>query len=185
MRGYILILLLPAFSSQCSDFWVSECNLGPDEVINKTPLPGQDDAIRICQDLCNIQTDCTYWQWSGPQETCTLLRYSYLSTCLNVSSTSRPDFSTCLSQDSGTCSDFVDEDCQMSGQVVYQPENVVDAFACQEYLRLLGPVKGAEVFFFSDLEGVCYLLDSSNRSCVSMSGPVSLPVEECEEDTMN
>ena len=58
-----------------------------------------------------------------------------------------------------------------------------DAFACQEFLQLLGPVYGAEVFFFSDLEGVCYLLDSADRPCVSMSGPVEPSVGECDEDT--
>ena len=60
MIGYI-ILLLPALSFQCSDFWVSECHLDQDEVILKVPLPGQDDALTICQDLCNVQFDCTYW----------------------------------------------------------------------------------------------------------------------------
>ena len=71
----------------------------------------------------------------------------------------------------------------MSGQVMFQTEAVIDAFACQEYLQLLGPVYGAEVFFFSDLEGVCYLLDSADRACVSMSGPAEPSVAECEEDT--
>ena len=56
---------------------------------------------------------------------------------------------------------------------------VVDAFTCQEYLNTLGSTFGAEVFFFSDLEGVCYLLDSPDRSCLSMSGPAGRPVTEC------
>ena len=183
MRGHILLLFLPALSSQCSDLWVSDCDLDPDEVILQVPFPSQDDAMRICQDLCNAQFDCSYWQWSGPQMTCTLLRYSYLSKCQNVSSTSSPELSTCFSQDSGTCDDFVDEDCQMSGQVMFQTDAVIDAFACQEYLQLLGSMYGAEVFFFSDLEGVCYLLDSPDRSCLSMSGPRAPSMAECEEAT--
>ena len=183
MRGHILLLLLPALSSQCSDFWVSECQFDPDEVILQAPLPSQEDAIKICQDLCKAQFDCTYWQWNGPQMTCTLLTSSYLSLCRNISSTASPDLQTCLSQDSGTCDDFSDEDCEMSGRVLFQTDAVIDAFACQEFLQLLGPVYGAEVFFFSDLEGVCYLLDSPDRSCVSMSGPVAPSVENCEEDT--
>ena len=113
--------------------------------------------------------------------TCTLLKYSYLSLCHNISSTARPEFLTCVSQDSGTCDDFVDEDCEMRGQVMFQSDAVIDAFACQEFLQLLGPVYGAEVFFFSDLEGVCYLVDSVDRSCVSMSGPVAPSVGDCEE----
>ena len=71
----------------------------------------------------------------------------------------------------------------MNAKVVWQSDAVIDAFACQEYLQLLGPVYGAEVFFFSDLEGVCYLLDSADRACVSMSGPAEPSVAECEEDT--
>ena len=118
--------------------------------------------------------------------TCTLLllrRYTYLSRCRNVSSTASPGIVTCISQESGTCDDFVDEDCEMSGQVLFETDTVIDAFACQEYLQLLGPVYGAEAFFFSDLEGVCYLLDSTDRACVSMSGPAEPSVGECEEET--
>ena len=69
----------------------------------------------------------------------------------------------------------------MNAKVVWQSDAVIDAFACQEYLQLLGPVYGAEVFFFSDLEGVCYLLDSADRACVSMSGPAEPSVEKCDE----
>ena len=71
----------------------------------------------------------------------------------------------------------------MSGQILFETNTVINALACQEYLQLLGPVYGAEVFFFSDLEGVCYLLDSADRACVSMSGPAEPSVADCEEDT--
>ena len=181
----VLILnLLPALSIQCSDFWVSQCQLGgPGEVINQVELPTQDGAVIICQDLCNVHFDCTYWQWSGPEMTCTLLTSSYLSLCHKISSTASPGISTCLSQDSGTCDDFVDEDCEMSGQVRFETDTVTDAFACQDFLQLLGPMYEAEVFFFSDLEGVCYLLDTADRACVSMSGPVQPSLGECEEVT--
>ena len=67
----------------------------------------------------------------------------------------------------------------MSGQVVFQADNVVDALTCQEYLDTLGSTFGAKVFVFSDLDGVCNLLDSPDRSCLSMSGPAARPVEEC------
>ena len=70
----------------------------------------------------------------------------------------------------------------MSGKVLFQSDAVIDAFACQEYLQDLGPVYGAELFFFSDLEGVCYLLDTTDRSCVSMSGPATPSVNKCKED---
>ena len=71
----------------------------------------------------------------------------------------------------------------MSGQVLFQTDNLTDVFACQEFLQLLGPVYGAEVFFFSELEGVCYLVDSPDRSCVSMSGPAAPSVEKCDDTT--
>ena len=67
----------------------------------------------------------------------------------------------------------------MSGKVLFQDDALVDAVGCQELLQLLGPVYGAEVFFFSDMEGVCYLLDSPNRSCISLSGPAAPSVEMC------
>ena len=71
----------------------------------------------------------------------------------------------------------------MSGQILFQTDAVIDAFACQEYLQLLGPVYEAKVFFFSDMDGVCYLLDSPDRTCLSLSGPADPSVAECEEDT--
>ena len=182
MRGHILLLLFPALSFQCSDFWVSECQLGPDEVILQVPIPETHDAIKICQGLCNAQSGCNYWQWSGLQMTCSLLTSSYLSGCRNISSTASPELQTCLSQDSGTCDDLIDEDCEMNGQVLFQADTLTDVFACQEFLQLLGPVYGAEVFFFSDLDGVCFLLDKADRSCVSMSGPAAPSVGDCEED---
>ena len=113
---------------------------------------------------------------------CTLLTSSYLSLCHNISSTASPELSTCLTQDSGTCDDFVDEDCKMNGQVLWQSDLVIDAFDCQEKLQFWEAVYGAEVFFLSDLEGVCYLLDSPDRSCVSMSGPAAPSVVDCQED---
>ena len=70
----------------------------------------------------------------------------------------------------------------MSGQILFETDTLTDAFACQEYLQLQGSVYGAEVFFFSDLEGVCYLLDSADRACVSMSGPAEPSVGECNSD---
>ena len=71
----------------------------------------------------------------------------------------------------------------MNGKVMFQTDTVTDALACQEFLQLLGPMYEAEVFFFSDLEGVCYLLDSADKACVSMSGPAAPSVTECEETT--
>ena len=71
----------------------------------------------------------------------------------------------------------------MSGQVMVATDTVIDAFECQVFLQLLGPMYEAEVFFFSDLEGVCYLMDGADRACVSMSGPVQPSLGDCEEDT--
>ena len=70
----------------------------------------------------------------------------------------------------------------MNGEVLFQTDAVIDAFACQEYLQLLGPLNGAEVFFFSDAEGVCYQLDSPQRSCLSLSGPAAPSMADCEEN---
>ena len=169
------MLVHSALASQCQDFWVSQCQLVPGDVINQIPLPSSDDAIIICQYLCTAEFDCAYWQWSGPEMTCSLLTSSYLPLCHKISSTASPGISTCLSQDSGTCTDFLDENCEMSGKVLFETDTVIDA--------ILGPLYGAEVFFFSDLEGVCYLMDSADRACVSMSGPAEPSVEKCEEDS--
>ena len=59
----------------------------------------------------------------------------------------------------------------MLGNVVHEDNTLTDAHACQEVLQLIGSVFGAQVFLFSENDMVCYLLDSSEKICNTISGP--------------
>jgi len=167
-------------SAQCSLFSVSDCRLVDNEIINEIPLPIDQGASHVCQGLCRNQDDCTHWRWSESAQICTLLAYSYLHLCQTISSGSENNFNDCINQDSNTCDDFVPEDCDMLGNVVHEDNTLTDAHACQEVLQLIGSVFGAQVFVFSETDMVCYLLDSSEKICNTISGPRDPVVDGCE-----
>jgi len=167
-------------SSQCSLFSVSDCRFGENEILTELPLPTVQDGSHLCQELCTNQDDCTHWRWSKGAHTCTLLAYSYLHLCETISSGMENNFNDCINQDSNTCDDFVPEDCTMFGNVVYEDHSLSDAHACQEYLKLLGSAINAEVFIFSENDMICYLLDSSEKTCDTLSGPRNPVVDGCQ-----
>merc|ERR1712198_569087 len=70
--------------------------------------------------------------------------------------------------------------CDMLGNVVHEDNTLADAHACQEVLQLIGSVFGAQVFVFSETDMVCYLLDSSEKICNTISGPRDPVVDGCE-----
>ena len=73
----------------------------------------------------------------------------------------------------------------MNGKIVWQSDAVIDAFACQEYLQLLGPVYGAEVFFFSDLEGVCWTaLTGAVPPCQDLQLPLWWNVKRTQQQQL-
>ena len=72
-----------------------------------------------------------------------------------------PRLGECLCGDSGTCADLVQENCDPLGRVVWQsdPGVVTGAANCQEWLQVLGPELGDEVFSYSSEDKVCTILD--------------------------
>ena len=54
---------------------------------------------------------------------------------------------------------------------------------CQEYLQLLGPVNGAKVFSYNSTSRNCYLLETGDKSCTSISGPKIPSVDDCFGNT--
>ena len=113
---------------------------------------------------------CDYWSYSGDSSTCSLLTYSYLASCAAVTAGAQPDFAECLSQDSGTCDDIVKENCELQGDILWQDSTVRDAYECQEFLQVLGPVYGGSVFSYSRTSHTCTILDSGDRRCRTVSG---------------
>ena len=54
---------------------------------------------------------------------------------------------------------------------------------CQEYLQVLGPVLGGEVFSYSRRDQVCRILDTGARQCSKLSGPRQPSLEQCDDTT--
>ena len=167
-------------SAQCSLLTVSECQPDLDEVILTVPLPSYEGAAQLCQELCGVQEDCEYWSFNADTLDCSLLAYCYLHSCDNITAGPSPDFTECLCQNSGSCDDIVQENCRLLGTVLWRGDEVRSAHQCQEYLQLLGPGLGGEVFSYSHTDLVCYILDSGAwDTCSSVSGPRQPSVEQC------
>ena len=77
---------------------MSECFPDQDEIVEVIHLPEFSGASQLCQELCRIQEDCQFWQRDTEELTCTLLSYSYLSSCLTISAGSEPDYLDCIAQ---------------------------------------------------------------------------------------
>ena len=67
MRGQILLLLLPALSSQCSDFWVSECQFDQDEVILQVPSQVRMVPSRFVRIYAMLSLDALTGSGVGPR----------------------------------------------------------------------------------------------------------------------
>ena len=139
-----LLALLRLARAQCSLLSVSECQTDPSEVIMTLPIPANQEAVTTCQLLCVVEDYCKYWRYDSDTQNCDLLKYPYLPSCGSVTAGAQPDFAECLSQDSGTCDDIVKENCELQGDILWQDPAVRDAYECQEFLQLLGPVYGGD-----------------------------------------
>ena len=147
------------------------------------PIPANQEAVTTCQLLCVVEDYCKYWRYDSDTQNCDLLKYPYLPSCGSVTAGARPDFAECLSQDSGTCDDIVKENCELQGDILWQDPAVRDAYECQEFLQLLGPVYGGEVFSYSSVDQVCYILDTEDSDCKVVSGPRMPSVDQCSGST--
>ena len=186
MLLYLLYLLplLPLARAQCSLLSVAGCQPDPAEVIMTLTLPGDTgEAPSICQQLCSDLDHCNLWSYDSASFTCSLLHTSYLATCDNITAGYEPDYAQCLAQDSGSCDDLVQENCDLLGTVLWQSDEVTHTYECQDYLQLLGPVYGGEVFSYSHTSHTCSILDTGARHCSAVSGPRQPSVEECEATT--
>ena len=100
-----------------------------------------------------------------------------------MTAAAEPEYSECLGQSSGSCDDLVRENCDLQGSVLWQSDTVRDTSQCQEYLQVLGPVLGGEVFSYSSEDRTCSILDTGARHCSAVSGPRQPSVEECQAAT--
>ena len=179
-----LLCLLPlvplAQAQQCSLVSVSGCQPDPSEVIKTYIIPGEPTSM--CQQLCTDTDQCNLWSYDSGSSICSLLHSSYLATCDNITAGAEPDYTQCLAQDSGTCDDIVQENCDLQGNALWQSK-VSHAYECQEYLQLLGAVLGGSVFSYSHTSSTCTILDTGARHCSKVSGPRQPSLDECKDAT--
>ena len=180
---YFLSLLLPPLTeAQCSVMSVADCDPDPDKVILTARLSGDEGSSLLCQQLCGVQDDCAYWSYDRARLTCSLLSYCYITSCDSIFAGPQPDFKDCLCQNSDTCNGnnaMVQENCDFSGNVLWQSDAISDASQCQEFLQLLGPVYGGQMFSFNHSSHTCSILDTGDRDCSILSGPR----EQCDSAT--
>ena len=180
---YFLSLLLPPLTeAQCSVMSVADCDPDPDKVILTARLSGDEGSSLLCQQLCGVQDDCAYWSYDRASLTCSLLSYCYITSCDSIFAGPQPDFKDCLCQNSDTCKGnnaMVQENCDFSGNVLWQSDAITDASQCQEFLQLLGPVYGGQMFSFNHSSHTCSILDTGDRDCSILSGPR----EQCDSAT--
>ena len=179
-----LLPLLPLAQAQCSQFSVAECQPDPDEVIREISLPGDQGASysQVCQELCGIEEGCNHWSYDQASLTCSLLSYCYITSCDSIMAGPQPDFKDCLCQNSDRCNGnnaMVQENCDFFGNVLWQSDAISDASQCQEFLQLLGPVYGGQMFSFNHSSHTCSILDTGDRDCSILSGPR----EQCDSAT--
>ena len=182
MLLYLLYLLplLPLARAQCSLLSVAGCQPDPSEVIKTYIIPGEPTSM--CQQLCTDVDQCNLWGYDSGWH-CSLLRTSYLATCDTIIAGYEPDYAQCLAQNSGSCDDFVQENCHLEGSVLWQSDSVTHAYECQEYLQVLGPEYGGKVFLYSRNTHTCTILDTGARECSKVSGPRQPSLEECDDTT--
>ena len=163
-----LLSLVPLARAQCSMLSVSECEPDTAELIREISLPSNPGAGQLCQQFCGVQEGCSYWSYDQDTLTCSLLSYCYLHSCDSLMAGAEPELGECLCGGSGTCADLVQEDCDPLVSVVWQsdPGVVTGAANCQEWLQVLGPELGGEVFSYSSEDKVCSILDTGEHNFV-------------------
>ena len=130
---------------------------------------------------------------------CTLYKYSYLYDCQEISgglSTEievkinlrrsfrfRNYFQYCLDQNAGSwrppgnpCNDLVQEDCDFLGARVGSYDNMRNGQECFDQMMT---VFGATYFHYNANSFECFIYDSSDRNCSSMTGTNQLLVSRC------
>ena len=129
---------------------------------------------------------------------CTLYKYSYLYDCQEISgglSTEievkinlrrsfrfRNYFQYCLDQNAGSwrppgnpCNDLVQEDCDFLGARVGSYDNMRNGQECFDLMTVFG----ATYFHYNANSLECFIYDSSDRNCSSMTGTNQLLVSRC------
>ena len=184
---FLFTLLSTIFSARavpdCSDLTVGLCSPVEEEVVDVYDLGGVDDGVGVCQEICQIQEDCSVFLFSDSDSLCTLLHYSYLHSCQVVGGGAGTELEECM-EHSRDCDNLLqEEDCEYTGDLVLRKTSITNTHSCQDLLTILGPVYDAQYFVFDNSKSECSLYSTKNRSCTKTSGPVVPSIKDCETPT--
>ena len=81
----ILLIYVPwRMSNLCSTWytrewgWMWSINV-QDEIIDTYEIPNVENAVSLCQQVCQIQEGCSYFTYDNTKELCSLFQYRLLS----------------------------------------------------------------------------------------------------------
>merc|ERR1711962_155845 len=185
-----LSFILPLVSSKyilrdipddCKYFTVGKCDPSVDEEIETYPIPNVENAVSLCQEVCQIQEGCNFFKYNSKQEKCDLFHYRYLESCELIGGTAEPTLDVCSQEIESTCNSFVREDCEY-GDLVFNKTSVTDSHACQQLLATVGFVYKAEYFVYDSLNHVCDFFTKKESTCDVLNGPVFPDFDDCNKD---
>jgi len=133
----------------CLDFTLGNCQFNNDAIVAEFTLPGGPGEYVLCQELCQIEERCNYFNYDSSSGSCLLFSTFDVIGCDVISGPAEPDLFECLPEPgSHTCDDFAPIDCTFTGDVLLEQENVEYAVECQQILGTLGDSLGANTFVY-------------------------------------
>ena len=164
---------------KCEYFTIGNCNPSKDEIIEIYDLPYVDNAVTLCQTVCQIQEGCHFFTYDSKFELCYLYDYSYLKGCQKFGGTVEPPIDECTQGElEGGCDSFITEECEYQGEVILS-KSITNSNSCQGVLLALGSVLGAEYFVYDYSTSLCVLYGSKAFTCSHMNGPATPNYNEC------
>jgi len=171
----------------CKEMTVADCEISEDNIISRYNF-----NAAICESQCKRSDHCQFWRvyqndtMELPE--CLHLSIDYHQDCISFAGPVDGDINSCLDIDFGTCSAYIGEDCQYTGERLVglePPAGDVSSIAdCQEWGKEVQSL-GANYFYFSGVTEECQMFATMQSSCSAIGGPAAAPpLEECEEWTL-
>merc|ERR1712107_231500 len=97
----------------CQDMTVADCTLRPDNIIGTFPFP----IAEICESSCDTADTCMFWRFfkNDTVTECLHLGTNYHQDCLTFAGPTLGDIVACTEVDLATCSAYIGEECEYSG----------------------------------------------------------------------
>lgn len=162
----------------CTQVTMSNCFISEEDIINQ----GRDISSDLCQYTCDVLTHCILFRYTRADQYCQLLNRDFRQNCKVIGSARIDNLYDCLNADLNGCSAFIEEECVFDGSdLAFSPPDgeistpYLCESLCKEYESL-----GCNYWVYDLPRLSCRLLTSSERTCVTLSGPQAPTMEECD-----